>query len=184
MKYGIVAILFFCLPSSFSQYGINCEVEQWKLNIITPGLEFEKGMSATSTLNFRLGYTLFQDFFTEEPYNNLELFPSLRIQNRHYFNLFRVSHRARPFFGNAGEYLAPTLAVLNEDHRVLGIIQEKGYFGYAGLMFGIQRNFFNGFTFSVETGSAYFVGEGLGVWQPMFNMTLGWMISERRWCRR
>ena len=58
----------------------------------------------------------------------------------------------------------------------------EGVHGYGGLVYGIQRSFDSGFSFSIDAGAGYYVGPFKGSIQPVVNLSIGWIISEKRWC--
>ena len=57
-----------------------------------------------------------------------------------------------------------------------------GVHGYAGLVYGAQRSFNSGFSFSIDAGAGYYVGPFRGSIQPVVNLSIGWIVSEKRWC--
>ncbi|MEM8892841.1 MAG: hypothetical protein AAGD28_32980, partial [Bacteroidota bacterium] len=69
-----------------AQFGKNCELRQFKINIIHPGIEYEMALGVNSTLDVRVAYQTSLDPFTENPIENYELFPALTVQNRYYYN--------------------------------------------------------------------------------------------------
>ena len=65
-----------------AQFGKNCELRQFKINIVHPGIEYEMALGVNSTLDVRVAYQTSLDPFTEIPIENYELFPAVTIQNR------------------------------------------------------------------------------------------------------
>ena len=58
----------------------------------------------------------------------------------------------------------------------------RSTFATAGLVTGIQRSYNSGLSFSVDVGAAYYLGEFNGGIHPVFNLSIGWIVSEKRWC--
>ena len=58
----------------------------------------------------------------------------------------------------------------------------KGAFGYAGMVTGLQRSYNSGFNFSIDIGAAYYTGQFEGAILPVANLSIGWIINEKRWC--
>lgn len=161
----------------YGQFGKNCEIRQLKINLISPGLEYEAGLGVNSTLNFKLAVQPALDPAAADPYANIEVLPALMLQYRHYHNFVNRYRNGRFIYGNSGNYLAPAVAVFTSAEDI-----SKPVYGYAGLVYGIQRSFGAGFSFSIDAGAGYHVGSFRGGIYPVLNLGIGWIVSEKRWC--
>ncbi|MFD2101392.1 hypothetical protein [Flagellimonas iocasae] len=165
-----------------SQYGKNCEIRQIKLNIFNPGLEYEMGIGVNSTLDFRVAWQVALEPASTEPYDNLDFFPAITAQYRYYHNFNGRYHRRRSIYGNSGNYIAPTVAMFSPGERIVEGQLVDGVHGYGGLVYGIQRSYNSGLSFSIDAGAGYYAGPFKGTILPVVNLSIGWIISEKRWC--
>ncbi len=180
-RFHFLAILF-CTSLMHGQFGKNCELRQLKINIFNPGLEYEMALGVNSTLDIRAAWQLALEPASSEPLENYDFFPAITVQNRYYHNFNGRYRRGRDIYGNSGNYLAPTVAVFSPDARNVEGKQVDGVHGYGGLVYGIQRSFNSGLSFSIDAGAAYYVGPFKGDILPVVNLSIGWIISEKRWC--
>ncbi|MEO2052617.1 MAG: hypothetical protein ABGX00_12715 [Allomuricauda sp.] len=176
-------VLFLCMGLFLqAQYGKNCEIRQIKINFFNPGLEYEMGLGVNSTLDLRVAWQLALEPASANPPENLEFFPAITAQYRFYHNFNGRYHRRRSIYGNSGNYLAPTAAVFSPGNRVVEGQLVEGVHGYGGLVYGIQRSYNSGLSFSIDVGAGYHTGPFKGQILPVVNFSLGWIISEKRWC--
>lgn len=179
----ILLFLFVFWGTSVSaQFGRNCEVRQFKINLINPGLEYEMGLGVNSTLDFRVAWQFALEPASTEPIENYDFFPAITVQNRYYHNLTSRDRRGRSIYGNSGNYIAPTVALFSPDERIVENTRVDGIHGYAGLVYGVQRSYNSGLSFSVDAGAGYYAGPFRGGVYPVVNLSIGWIISEKRWC--
>lgn len=165
-----------------AQYGTNCEVRQFKLNAFNPGIEYEMALGVNSTLDIRVAYQAALEPASSQPLEDFDFFPAITVQNRYYHNLNSRQRRRRSIYGNSGNYIAPSAAIFSPGSRVVEGRLVEGVHGYGGLVYGIQRSFDSGFSFSIDAGAGYYVGPFKGSIQPVVNLSIGWIISEKRWC--
>lgn len=179
-------LLLLCALSAFffasGQFGKNCELRQWKINIIHPGIEYEMALGVSSTLDIRVAYQTSLDPFSSAPLENVDLFPAITIQNRYYYNFGSRDRRGHQIYGNSANYIAPSVSVLESGSRVVEGAIAEGVFATAGIVTGLQRSYNSGLSFSIDVGGAYYIGPFEPGIYPVFNFSLGWIISEKRWC--
>ncbi|WP_435623141.1 hypothetical protein [Flagellimonas sp.] len=173
---------FFCTQMALAQFGKNCEVRQIKINMFHPGLEYEMSLGVNSTLDARVAYQFSLDPFKERPIENYKLFPAITIQNRYYYNFDKRATGGRQIYGNSANYIAPSASVFFAGDDFVGDDIPRSTFATAGLVTGIQRSYNSGLSFSVDVGAAYYLGEFNGGIHPVFNLSIGWIVSEKRWC--
>lgn len=173
----VVWVVFGAPGALHAQFGMNCEIRQLKINLISPGLEYEAGLGVNSTLDFRFSIQPALDPSRADPYSGLQILPAALLQYRLYHNFNNRSRNGRFIYGNSGNYLAPTAALFTSSEAVT-----RAEYGYAGLVYGLQRSFGQGLSFSLEAGAGYHMGPFRGGIYPVVNIALGWIVSEKRWC--
>lgn len=179
---------FFILAFLFSgvfmhaQYGKNCEIRQFKLNAFNPGIEYEMALGVNSTLDIRVAYQAALEPASSKPIEDFDFFPAITVQNRYYHNFNGRERRRRSIYGNSGNYIAPSVAVFSPGNRVVEGRLVDGIHGYGGVVYGVQRSYDSGFSFSIDAGAGYYVGPFKGTILPVINLSIGWIISEKRWC--
>lgn len=182
MRNLLICITLMAVQCAYSQFGKNCELRQLKINALSPGIEYEMALGVNSTLDIRVAYKPSLDPFSSSPLENYELFPALTVQNRYYYNFGSRGRSGSPIYGNSGNYIAPSASVFESGSRIIEGELAEGVFATAGLVTGLQRSYNSGLSFSVDVGGAYYLGPFDGGIYPVFNISLGWIISEKRWC--
>ncbi len=182
MRCFLLLVMLFTGFLSHSQYGKNCEIRQIKLNVFNPGLEYEMGVGVNSTLDFRVAWQVALEPASSEPMQNLDFFPAITTQYRYYHNFNGRYHRRRSIYGNSGNYIAPTAALFSPGQRTVEGQLVDGVHGYGGLVYGIQRSYNSGISFSIDAGAGYYAGPFKGGIYPVVNLSIGFIISEKRWC--
>jgi len=165
-----------------AQYGKNCEIRQVKINMFNPGLEYEMGMGVNSTLDIRVAWQVALEPASAKPIENLDFFPAITAQYRYYHNFNGRYHKRRSIYGNSGNYVAPSVAMFSPGERTVEGQIVDGVHGYGGLVYGIQRSYSSGLSFSIDAGAGYYVGPFKGAIHPVVNLSIGWIMSEKRWC--
>ncbi|WP_228235165.1 DUF3575 domain-containing protein [Allomuricauda sp. M10] len=178
----VLLVMLFTGFLGLSQYGKNCEIRQIKLNVFNPGLEYEMGVGVNSTLDFRVAWQVALEPASSEPMQNLEFFPAITTQYRYYHNFNGRYHHRRSIYGNSGNYIAPTAALFSPGQRTVEGQLVDGVHGYGGLVYGIQRSYNSGISFSIDAGAGYYAGPFKGGIYPVVNLSIGFIISEKRWC--
>ena len=180
-KFFILALLCHVTLVS-AQFGKNCEIRQIKLNLFNPGLEYEMGLGVNSTLDVRVAWQAALEPASSAPLEDYDFFPAITVQNRYYHNFNGRHRRGRSIYGNSGNYVAPSVAFFSPGERTVEGVVVDGVHGYGGLVYGIQRSYNSGLSFSIDAGAGYYVGPFKGAIHPIVNLSLGWIISEKRWC--
>jgi len=165
-----------------AQFGKNCELRQFKVNILNPSLEYEMALGTNTTLDFKAGLQFALDPLVSNRYEEIAFLPAVAAQYRYYYNFGKRQQNRKQVYGNSANYVAPVIAVFFPDSRTINNEVVKGTFGYAGLVTGLQRSYNSGINFSVDIGAAYYTGQFSGEILPVANLSIGWIISEKRWC--
>lgn len=182
MRIRISAVLFLFSLMANAQFGKNCELRQFKINIFNPGLEYEMALGTNTTLDVKVGLQVALDPLVSNVYEQVGFFPALAGQYRYYYNFEKRQRNRKQIYGNSANYVAPAVAVFIPETRTIDNQVVKGAFGYAGLVTGLQRSYNSGINFSIDIGAAYYTGQFDGEILPVANLSIGWIISEKRWC--
>ena len=182
-KQSLPLFLLILLASQVNaQFGKNCELRQMKINLVNPGFEYEMAIGTNTTFDVKAGMQVALDPLVSKVYEELGFFPAIAGQYRYYYNFEKRQQNRRQIYGNSANYVAPAAAVFFPGARIIENREVKGAFGYAGLVTGLQRSYDSGFNFSIDVGAAYYAGQFKGGVYPVANISIGWIISEKRWC--
>jgi len=182
MQRIILMALLLCSMLVSAQFGKNCELRQFKINIVNPGIEYEMALGVNTTIDIKAGLQVTLDPSVSEIYQDFEFYPAVALQYRYYYNFEQRQRNRRQVYGNSANYIAPAVAVFAPGSRTIENEVVKGAFGYAGLVTGLQRSYNSGFNFSIDAGAAYYLGPFNGGIYPVANLSIGWILSEKRWC--
>jgi len=168
--------------SMAAQFGKNCELRQFKINVLNPGLEYEMALGTNTTLDFKAGLQFALDPSVSNVYEEVAFLPAIAGQYRYYYNFGKRQRNRKQIYGNSANYITPAFAVFFPDTRTINNEIVKGAYGYAGVVTGLQRSYNSGINFSIDVGAAYYVGQFGGEILPVANLSIGWIVSEKRWC--
>ncbi|MDB4292971.1 DUF3575 domain-containing protein [Maribacter sp.] len=180
-RFFLIVLLFGSILVS-AQFGKNCELRQFKLNAVNPGIEYEMALGTNTTFDLKLGLQATLDPSVSDRFEDFGFFPSLSAQYRYYYNFGKRQRNRRQIYGNSANYVAPLVTLFSPRPRTVAAKEVKGVFGQAGLVTGLQRSFNSGFNFSIDVGAAYFLGTINDGIYPVANLSIGWILSEKRWC--
>jgi hypothetical protein len=175
-------LLFLFVYQTHAQFGKNCELRQVKINLLNPGFEYEMALGTNTTFDIKAGLQIALDPMLPDVYKEVGFFPAIAGQYRYYYNFENRQRKRKQIYGNSANYVAPAVAVFFPGSRTIANELVEGVFGYAGLVTGLQRSYDSGFNFSVDVGAAYYTGNFDGAILPVANLSIGWIISEKRWC--
>ena len=82
----VFLLLFATLQGLQAQFGKNCEIRQLKINLLSPGLEYEAGLGVNSTVDFRFSIQPAIDPARTDPYSHIRILPAAIVQYRFYHN--------------------------------------------------------------------------------------------------
>lgn len=157
MLKGILGVLIVLLItiSAFGQSSTEneppaVESQVWKINFLLPGLEYERKLGNSTTLNanayLRFGYSsnfIFGDAWLVQP--------SLDVQFREYYNLYKRLAKGKRISGNSANFFA--LGVFGVGRSIVDRqdFRNYSYFGI-GPLWGLQRTFPRKFNYSFSVG--------------------------------
>jgi len=171
-----------CASFIHAQFGKNCELTQYKINLVNPGLEFEKGLGVNTTINIRAGLQVAIDPAVAEPLEDFAFLPAAVVQYRYYYNFEQRARNRKQIYGNSANYIAPAAALFTPGTRTIDNVEVGGTIAYGGLVTGLQRSYNSGFNFSIDVGAAYYTGAFDDGIYPVANLSIGWIVNEKRWC--
>ena len=177
MKLFSSLLLFFLAVSMFSQTPKNVEDQQFKINFINPGLEYEIGIAENQTLDF--GASL-QFGFNSIGY---AFFPAFNGQYRYYYNFDRRTRKDKRIKGNTGNYIAASGTLFIEEVIIGNLSSGDGFAGFVGPVYGIQRTYVKGFNFSMEFGVGYYFDDFYqddNAIAPTISFSIGWVLDKNR----
>lgn len=177
MKNLIVITAILTTQFIFSQDAWNLEKSQFKINILTPGVEWEKSIGLNSTIDFQLGTGY---FFRKQGDNKLEagVFPFLDTQYRYYYNFKRRSSLGKRIDRNSANYFAFS-ALVQSGKSIIGNIDFNEHYGaFVGPLWGMQRTYGGGFNLNLHLGLGYAWSDlDNGDIVPNIGFTLGWVLG-------
>lgn len=163
---------------AIAQSGKNVENHQLTLNVLLPGIIYEKGLSQNSTIaaEATMGFAYIESDFIE---SGLGIYPIGRLQYRHYYNFDRRIEKGKNVSGNTGNYIAPTVAIQGGKAIFGNLDYVSDYFGAIGAVYGLQRTGQKGLQFRFEVGPGYFFNEFDSNFGIFLALKLGWVVSRK-----
>lgn len=150
----------------------------FSVNILTPGLEYEYGLSNTTTLDLRAGsgFAYRKGIFGE----GFGVYSVFNVQYRYYYNLGKRLRKRKNIADNSGSHLALSGAIQSGKPIIGDLEYNEGFFGVIGPVWGLQRYYGAGFKLDLNLGGGYGFNEsGSSFFSPIINLRLGWRISRR-----
>ncbi|HSP12717.1 MAG TPA: hypothetical protein VLO29_09340, partial [Salegentibacter sp.] len=148
------------------------------LNILAPGLEYEYGLTNSTTLDLRAGtgFAYWKSSYFGEDFG---VYPLFNVQYRSYYNLQKRLEKGRNISNNSANYLALS-GVIQSGKPIIGNLEyNEAYFGVIGPVWGLQRYYGSGFKLDLNLGAGYgFNDSGTSYLTLMGGIKLGWRLSN------
>lgn len=154
------------------------EKNLFKINILSPGITYELGLSNNTTLctdlNLSFGFS-----YNSNSGTKLLSSPYLREEYRYYYNLEKRNLKDKNSAGNSGNFIA-----LSGSYYLKPLGDSQFVSVYDGLtiapVWGLQRTYSNGINISLIGGAGYNFGTNNKTtsFAPVINFTLGWVIGK------
>jgi hypothetical protein len=156
---------------------INLERQQFKLDLLSPGISYEVGLFKNQSVSTSLGLAM-------ATYGEGYSF-GLAMNNRYryYTNFNRRINGGKNISGNSGDYVAAAQAIFFSQLRLSTNIEGPSDFniGFYGMVYGIQRTYAKGFNFNAELGAGYYKGDGVpSGYGPLLSLNFGWVATKRK----
>ena len=160
MKFKIVLVLLCCgwfLAGAQDRVPVELNNTQFNLNILDPGITFEKSINHNQSFTLGTGITLLGDY--EEDQERYSVNPFVKASYRNYYPRNRVKKELLP---NSGNYVG-VLSGYNFDSIIDNLesgesneLANNTY--YIGPVWGIQRNYRSGIHLGFSLGAGFAVG--------------------------
>jgi hypothetical protein len=150
----ILILLFVLVQSNFTYSQIDKSVSKnlFKINLVTPGLTYERGLSENSTLNVEIGFSL--DITTNDGQLQLLKIPFIRSQYRFYYNIDSRIQKKKSILGNSAGFVAPLISYYSKP--LSHDIYVSGLDGFTlGGVWGFQKTYKSNLNLSINTGLGY-----------------------------
>jgi len=175
-----ISLLFLCIAMplvSNAQSSKNVEDNQFKINFMTPALNYEIGIQRNSTLCFELG-TGFALRGGSEVRTDFGFYPYLEGQYNYYYNLDRRIAKGKNIALNTGNFIAIKTSYSN-GKPILGDLYGNNYF-FIGPMYGLQRTYKSGFNFEIAGGVGYYKNDVDGGAAVEIDLSIGWVLFKKK----
>lgn len=162
---------------AYSQKESNTTRSLFKVNILSPGLTYERILSDKTTFDIDVNLSIGG---SSNGGGQLKLLasPFVRAQYRYYYNLEKRLGNNKSISGNSGGYMAPSISYymkpINDDFHL------SNYDGLTvGAVWGFQKTYKSGINLGANTGLGYNFSNNL-VHQivPILNFTVAWVILK------
>lgn len=153
------------------------EKSMFKVNfLITPGIEYEVGLSKNTTLDFRLGTGLgYVKTNNNEEYG---IFLTGEAAYRYYYNFEKRASKGKNTKGNSANYVALSTFFMGGDPIIGKIKADVDYLAQLGPVWGFQRTYNSGFNLGLDLGAGYVFTNTDGFVAPIVNFRLGWAFGK------
>ncbi len=178
-KYITISLLLLAFLNLSAQLKTSSlEENQFKINILSPGITYEMGLTKNTTLctdlNLSLGFS-----YKSNSGSNLLLVPYIREQYRYYYNLEMRNSEGKKTKKNSGNFIA-----LSGSYYLKPNGNSEFVSVYDGLTlaptWGLQRTYNGGININLVAGVGYNLGTNnrTAGFVPVINFTLGWIIGK------
>lgn len=155
---------------------LELEKHQFKINLLSPGLQYEIGLFKNVSASTSLGLGL------ATPKEGYSLSLAYNAKAKFYHNMKRRKALGKKVSGNSGDFVAFSFSNYFTKWEVAGNMDNEGRDLISiGIVYGVQRTYKNGFSFEVTGGfGSYFrnrvdVGNGY-----IFSFNLGWKPFKKK----
>jgi hypothetical protein len=153
------------------------EKNQFKINVLMPGLVYEHGFDDKNTLYSEIttGFGYKYNSFLGSAH---AFYPIINEQFRHYYNLEKRAAKGKVTAHNSGGFVA-----LNAIYNFKSISSNESLlYSNASLtiapVWGFQRTYKGNFNLGLNMGIGYNIGKYDNEFVPVLNFSLGWVIGK------
>ncbi|MDF4202211.1 hypothetical protein PXD56_04565 [Maribacter sp. SA7] len=151
----------------------------FKINALAPGVSYELGIGAKTTLNAEAFFGFALNGGSDRS-TNFGLYPGLEADLRQYINFDRRLRKGKNIANNTGNYIA-FLNQLQFGTPIIGNLEyASDYFYNAALVYGIQRTYKKGFYWGLAFGPGIFVDDFYTDAGILIDLRLGWVVGGRK----
>ncbi len=162
----------------------NVAENQFKINFINPGIEYEFAVGNDATLDFGAGLQFVAAGSGANFY--YAFIPALNAQYRYYYNMERRLEKNKRIEGNTGNYLALSGNLFTADVIIGNVESGTGTAGFVGPIYGIQRTYPKGFNFGMEFGAGVYFQSDQNFrsidsgFAPIISFSIGWVLGMNK----
>jgi hypothetical protein len=179
-KYQILLLVLLIVSLTNAQNKITLENNQFKINILSPGLSYECKLTDKTTISSELN-TSFGYHFDSFNGGKILIAPYIKEQYRYYYNLDGRNVKGKKTTGNSGNFIALSTSYYFKPFNNSNPNALSTYDGFTiAPIWGLQRTYNSGLNISINTGLGYNFGStksNSGI-KPVLNFTLGWVIGK------
>jgi len=169
-----LTITFYCAFAQSNSVNENL----FKVNLLTPSLEYEVGTSKKTTLDFKIGTGLSVSGGSGRK-TDWSFFPFAEVQYRYFYNFEKRLAKKKRTANNSGNYIALGSFIQSGKPIIGNSSYYENYIGAIGPVWGMQRSYKSGFSLNLYAGPGYSFSdknnEGL---VALINFSLGWVIGK------
>jgi len=181
LKKGTIIALMVLASANLKAQDKNSILENnlFKINILSPGVSYEKRLGENSTINSDLNLSLGFSYNSNSG-SHLLTTAYLREQYRYYYNIEKRSLKNKNIKNNSANFVALSASYYLEPFGDSGYVSV-----YDGLtiapVWGLQRTYETGINIALVTGAGYNFGtnQRTSGFVPVINFTLGWVLSKQ-----
>ncbi len=177
-------IICFCLFYALTlkaQAEAKVSTNLFKIDILTPGLTFEKSINNNSTLLFDASTSI--GYVEKNNAGSIIMTSLLKTQYRYYYNFSNRLSKNKNITGNSGNFISAFSSYyfkpFGNDNHV------SGYDGLTiGSTWGLQRTYISGLNINLSTGLGYNfsnqISDNTSPIVPIINFTIGWVLFDKK----
>ena len=178
MKKTLTIIFMLSIFISFAQNSsTGVKSQMFKVNLLTPGVEYEIGLTSKSSFNFgaETGFAIAGGSGRDTEFG---FFPILEGSYRYYYNFDkRVRKNKRTDF-NSANYLALASSIAFGDPILGDLEMSIDYQAAVGPVWGLQRTYNSKLNINLELGVGYAIDNQDSYVVPIIGFSLGWVIGK------
>lgn len=150
----------------------------YKVNLLTPSIESELGLTKKTTLDLKLGTGLQISGGTGRK-TDWSFFPFAELQYRYFYNLEKRVSKNKRTTNNSGNYVALSTAIHSGKSMFGNANYAEKYFAGIGPVWGMQRSYKSGFSLNLSGGLGLgFSDLSSAELMTSINVSLGWVIGK------
>lgn len=172
-----LALSLIAINSITGQEAVYVAKNQFKINVLSPGLVYEQGFDDKNTLysELSLGFGYRSNSFAG---NTWDFYPTINEQFRHYYNLEKRANKGKVTAHNSGGFVAMTTTYFFESTTTNNSFSKTIPSFTVGPVWGFERTYKGNFNLGLNLGVGYNVDKYNNEFTPILNFSLGWVIGK------
>ncbi|MGO4821795.1 MULTISPECIES: hypothetical protein [unclassified Flavobacterium] len=175
-KKFLLVLSLVAMTSVKGQEAVTVAKNQFKINVLVPGVVYEHGFDDKNTLyselSMGLGYR--SNSFAGDTW---DFYPTINEQFRHYYNLEKRANKGKVTAHNSGGYVAMTAAYYFESTTTNEAFYNTIPSFTLGPVWGFERTYKRNFNLGLNMGVGYNMDKYDNEFVPILNFSLGWVIK-------